>query len=69
MKIIHILLFSFLMNVAVLAQDESEEKKDTLWTPKGVIGLNLSQVAFENWTQGGENSMAFTLFKYSSSSK
>ena len=62
MKTIHILLFTFLLTVAMQAQDESEEKKDTLWTPNGVIGVNLSQVAFENWSQGGENSIAFTLF-------
>ena len=62
MKIIHVLLMAFLLNVSIQAQDESEEKKDTLWTPRGIIGLNLSQVAFENWSQGGENSIAFTLF-------
>ena len=62
MKIMHILLITFLLTVAVFAQEESKEKKDTLWTPKGVIGLNLSQVSFENWSQGGENSIAFTLF-------
>ena len=62
MKIIHVLLTALLLTVAGQAQDESEEKKDTLWTPKGVIGLNLSQVAFENWTQGGENSLSFSLF-------
>ena len=62
MKTIHILLIIFLLTVAVQAQDGSKEKKDTLWTPNGVIGLNLSQVAFENWSQGGENSIAFTVF-------
>jgi hypothetical protein len=62
MKIIHVLLIAFLLTVAVHAQDEGEEKKDTLWTPNGIIGLNLSQVAFENWSQGGENSIAFNLF-------
>ena len=62
MKTICILLITFLLTVAVQAQGESEEKKDTLWTPRGVIGINLSQVAFENWSQGGENSIAYTLF-------
>ncbi|UCH64791.1 MAG: DUF3078 domain-containing protein [Ignavibacterium sp.] len=60
MKIIRILLITFLLTITIMAQDE--EKKDTLWTPSGGIGLNLSQVAFENWSQGGENSIAFTLF-------
>ena len=62
MKIIHILLMTFVLTVSLTAQEEGEEKKDTLWTPSGIIGLNLSQVAFENWSQGGENSIAFTLF-------
>lgn len=31
------------------------------WTYTGVAGLNISQVALENWTQGGDNAIAFTL--------
>jgi len=46
----------------VFAEEETEEKKDTLWTPKGVVGINLSQVAFSNWSQGGENTLAYTFF-------
>jgi len=44
------------------AQEATEEKKDTLWTPRGVVGINLSQVAFDNWSQGGQNSLSFTFF-------
>ena len=35
-------------------------KKDTMnvWIPTVVTGLNMSQIAFSNWTQGGSN--AFT---------
>ncbi len=50
-----------LYSISIFAQ-ETEEKKDTLWTPKGVVGVNLSQVAFTNWAQGGQNSLAFTFF-------
>ncbi|QQS35632.1 MAG: DUF3078 domain-containing protein [Ignavibacteriales bacterium] len=32
------------------------------WNPYGVVGLNLSQVAFENWTQGGSNALAFVAY-------
>ena len=32
------------------------------WHPVGVVGLNLSQVAFKNWTQGGSNSLAFVAY-------
>ncbi len=31
------------------------------WTFTGVAGLNISQVALENWTQGGDDALAFTL--------
>lgn len=59
-KIIYTILIFLLLPTLILPQDETE-KKDTLWTPKGVIGLNLSQVSFTNWTQGGENSISFTI--------
>ncbi len=37
-------------------------RKDTvnIWIPTMVTGLNLSQIAFSNWTQGGSNSLAWT---------
>lgn len=60
MKITYIFALILLLSASIVAADETEEKKDTLWTPKGVIGLNLSQVSFQNWSQGGENSIAFT---------
>lgn len=62
MKIIYLLLIIVLLSATTFALDETEEKKDTLWTPNGVIGLNLSQIAFSNWTQGGDNSLSFTVF-------
>jgi hypothetical protein len=43
-----------------MAEDQTE-KKDTLWTPKGVVGLNISQVSFQNWSQGGDNSLSFSI--------
>ncbi|HEY6626796.1 MAG TPA: DUF3078 domain-containing protein, partial [Ignavibacteriaceae bacterium] len=51
-----------LFTIVSFAQEEPEEKKDTLWTPRGVVGINLSQVAFANWQQGGQNSLSFTFF-------
>lgn len=61
MKIYCLIILILLGSVITFAADESE-KKDTLWTPKGTVGINLSQIAFSNWTQGGENSLSFTLF-------
>ncbi len=31
-----------------------------VWTPTLVTGLNVSQIAFSNWTQGGTNALAWT---------
>lgn len=31
------------------------------WKPSLITGLNISQIAFSNWTQGGENSITWTL--------
>jgi hypothetical protein len=47
---------------AIFAQGTQEGEYDTLWTPKGTVGVNLSQVSFTNWAQGGENSLTFVLF-------
>jgi hypothetical protein len=62
MKIIYLLLTLVILSATAFAADETEEKKDTLWVPKGIVGLNLSQVSFKNWTQGGDNSISFTFF-------
>ena len=41
----------------------AQEKDSTLyvWQPSLATGLNISQIAFSNWTQGGENSITWTL--------
>lgn len=62
MKIFYLLFTFVILSATAIAADETEEKKDTLWVPKGVVGINLSQVSFENWTQGGDNSISFTFF-------
>lgn len=40
----------------------AQEKDTTLykWNPSLMTGLNVSQIAFSNWTQGGENSITWT---------
>lgn len=56
-----ILVLIVLISINLFAQ-ETEQKTDTLWTPSGVVGVNLAQVAFSNWAQGGQNSLSFTFF-------
>lgn len=49
----------FLLTFAIIsAQDD---KIPDGWTASGVAGLNLSQIALSNWSQGGDNSLAFNL--------
>ncbi len=62
MKIFYLLFTFVILSATAISADETEEKKDTLWVPKGIVGLNLSQISFENWTQGGDNSISFTFF-------
>lgn len=46
------------------AQEEKKEPPQKQWLPSGVLGLNLSQIALENWTQGGEDALAFTFYSH-----
>lgn len=68
-----ILLLLLIINVPLLAQIDGALKPEDLknasdttlkqgWNPVGVVGLNLSQVAFKNWTQGGSNALAFVAY-------
>jgi len=45
-----------------LAAQPADSSLTQGWNPFGVVGLNLSQVAFKNWTQGGSNSLAFVTY-------
>lgn len=55
--VITVLIFLMLSSLS------AQEKDTTLyrWRPSFVTGLNISQIAFENWSQGGENALAFSL--------
>ncbi len=60
-KFIVFLLLSFTLTLSnVIAQPKIDTLFKIGWTPKGNIGVNLSQFAFENWTQGGENSVSLS---------
>ena len=53
-------IFLFFFFLVLFAQVDSADFGK--WLPKGVAGLNVSQIAFSNWTQGGENSITWTTF-------
>jgi hypothetical protein len=44
----------------LLAQTDSLAKSN--WSTSAVTGLNISQIQLSNWTQGGDNSLAWTFF-------
>ncbi len=51
--------------IAAVAPD-STQKKDTTakkpWTPTAIVGLNASQMSLTNWSQGGDNSVTWSVF-------
>ncbi len=53
-----VLLFLFLALSTVYSQDADSKQKE--WTPSLIASANLSQVAFNNWSKGGENSLAYS---------
>ena len=53
------MIFLVLMGTNSFSMSDSLNQSD--WTYSGVAGLNISQIALENWTQGGDNALAFTL--------
>ena len=65
LKITFVLLF-FLLWSTLLPAQENEQDTSEIWTTGGVSSLTFSQVSFENWASGGENSYTlngmFSLF-------
>ena len=45
-----------LMPLSLAAQDEEG------WSHKGLAGVNLSQTSFTNWSEGGENTVAYNIY-------
>ncbi len=55
---------SFRERAAKVGQDTAKQYG---WTHAIVTGLNLSQVSFKDWVQGGENALAYSLWGKGSS--
>ncbi len=60
-KIKKIFVLLFILSLTVRAQDSSATNKKNL-EYKGVVGINISQTSFTNWSQGGENSFVYSFF-------
>lgn len=53
---------AFLLIMVNLSFAQNDSLSSGPWVAEGVTGLNVSQIAFSNWTQGGENSLTWTIF-------
>lgn len=54
-------IFGLMFSITILAQEEKKEKPKFGWQNEIVGNLNLTQTSFDNWTQGGESSLAWQL--------
>jgi hypothetical protein len=54
------ILLLLIFSRALFAQTDTIPKSN--WSTSAVTGLNISQIALSNWTQGGDNSLAWTFF-------
>jgi len=59
MKKIFLLLFTFSMVNFITAQEADSTLNK--WNPLLLASLNLSQIAFQDWTKGGESAFSFTV--------
>jgi hypothetical protein len=55
-----IVLFLTIICGAVNAQEKNDSIPANFWVPNAAVGVNISQVSFNNWVQGGENTFAWT---------
>jgi hypothetical protein len=55
------LLFSFIFFSVSVGYAKTADSTDYKWTPSLIGGLNFSQIAFGNWTKGGENSITWSV--------
>ena len=51
----------FIVNHSSLAQEAEEQKPESSWQKELVGNLNFTQTAFDNWAQGGEDTLAWQL--------
>jgi len=59
------LLFLLFVGNVAFAQDPkliSPASADTSWKHTMIVSANITQIAFTNWVQGGENALAYALF-------
>ena len=60
-SVVLVLFLSISLGTYVFAQEKPEEQPKYGWQKEMVGGINLTQTSLSNWTQGGENSLAWQL--------
>jgi len=60
-KLVYMFMISLLFISTIQAQEEKKEEPTYGWQKEMVGGINVTQTSFDNWAQGGENSMAWQL--------
>lgn len=58
--LLSIILSSVIFPSLLFSQTTAPDTTLFRWTPKGSAGINVSQVSFNNWTQGGDNSITWS---------
>lgn len=58
-KFLYLIIFALVCLTMNISAADIDSTKLNKWNPASVIGLNISQLALSNWTQGGENSLAY----------
>lgn len=57
-----LLFISLFYSTHLFAQSIPDSHLKEGWNMAGNVGINLSQTAFSNWSQGGSNSLAYSIF-------
>lgn len=58
-NLLHVLVLGVALFSASVNAADIDSTKLNKWNPTAAVGLNISQLALSNWTQGGENSIAY----------
>jgi hypothetical protein len=63
-KYFNYIFILFIVSYSSVFAQKDTVKSDTLnglWSPNAAVGINVSQISLSNWSQGGENSITWTL--------
>mgnify|MGYP000139883753 CR=1 FL=1 len=56
------LVILMIFPIITFAQKEVDTTLKSGWNPSFIIGLNISQISFKDWSQGGSNSLSYSSF-------